>query len=76
MIQMVETSDVRLSHTRLYYLRPPISYRFPAESRANELTYGRPNWFDRVEEEHKGCRENVALFDLSASAKLEIEVHN
>ena len=47
---------------------------FPAESQANELTYGRPNWFDRVEEEHKGCRENVALFDLSAFAKLEIEV--
>ena len=40
----------------------------------NELTYGRPNWFDRVKEEHLVCREKVALFDMSAFAKLEIEV--
>ena len=44
------------------------------ESRVNELTYGRPNWFDRVKEEHLACREKVALFDMSAFAKLEIEV--
>ena len=44
------------------------------ESPVNELTYGRPNWFDRVKEEHKACRENVALFDLSSLAKLEVEV--
>ena len=47
---------------------------FPLESRENELTYGRPNWFDRVKEEHLTCREKVALFDMSAFAKLEIEV--
>ena len=40
----------------------------------NELTYGRSNWFDRVKDEHLACRENVALFDMSAFAKLEIEV--
>ena len=38
------------------------------------MTYGRPNWFDRVKEEHLACREKVALFDMSAFAKLEIEV--
>ena len=48
------------------------------ESQVNELTYGRPNWFDRVKVEHLACREKVALFDMSAFAKLEIEVphHN
>ena len=47
----------------------------PIESPVNELTYGRPNWFDRVREEHTSCRDRVALFDLSAFAKLEVEVH-
>ena len=44
------------------------------ESPVNELSYGRPNWFDRVKEEHEACRENVALFDMSAFTKLEVEV--
>ena len=48
--------------------------KFLAESRENELSFGRPNWFNRVKEEHLACRENVALFDLSAVAKLEIKV--
>ena len=47
---------------------------FPLESRENELTYGQPNWFDRVKEEHLACRKKVALFDMSAFAKIEIEV--
>ena len=41
----------------------------------NELSFSHSNWFDRVKEEHKACRENVALFDLSAFAKLEVEVN-
>ena len=44
------------------------------ESPVNELSFGRSNWFDRVKEEHNACRENVALFDLSAYAKLEVQV--
>ena len=44
------------------------------ESSVNELSFGRSNWFDRVKEEHNACREDVALFDLSAFAKLEVEV--
>ena len=44
------------------------------ESPVNELSFGRSNWFDRVKEEHNACREDVALFDLSAFAKLEVEV--
>ena len=45
-----------------------------AASRENELSFGRPNWFNRVKEEHTACRENVALFDMSAFVKLEVEV--
>ena len=42
--------------------------------RINENTFGRPNWFGQVEEEHNACRNNVALFDMSAFSKFEIEV--
>ena len=42
--------------------------------RVNENTFGRPNWFNNVKEEHNACRNNVALFDMSAFAKFEIEV--
>ncbi len=32
-------------------------------------SFGRPNWFDAVGEEHRACRERVALFDASSFAK-------
>ena len=35
-------------------------------------TFGRPNWFDYVGEEHRACRENVVLFDQSSFAKYEV----
>ena len=38
------------------------------------MSFGQPNWFNRVKEEHLACRENVALFDMSAFVKLEVEV--
>ncbi len=44
------------------------------DERVNSKTFGRPNWFDRVRDEHLACRNNVALFDMSAFAKFEIEV--
>jgi sarcosine dehydrogenase len=31
--------------------------------------FGRPNWFEAVGEEHRGCRERVALFDATSFAK-------
>jgi sarcosine dehydrogenase len=31
--------------------------------------FGRPNWFEAVGEEHRACRERVALFDASSFAK-------
>ena len=44
------------------------------ESRVNENTFGKPNWFDRTCEEHLACREAVAMFDLTSFSKFEIEV--
>ena len=34
-----------------------------------EYSYGRQNWFEYSAQEHKACRENVALFDQSSFAK-------
>jgi 4-methylaminobutanoate oxidase (formaldehyde-forming) len=32
-------------------------------------SFGRPNWFEAVGEEHRACRERAALFDASSFAK-------
>ncbi len=37
-----------------------------------EYTYGRPNWFDAVREEHLAARRAVAVFDLSSFSKVEV----
>ncbi|MFQ5856905.1 MAG: FAD-dependent oxidoreductase [Anaerolineae bacterium] len=34
--------------------------------------WGRPAYFDRVDEEHRAAREQVALFDLSSFGKIEL----
>lgn len=34
--------------------------------------YGRQNWFGRVGEEHRACREGLALFDETSFAKFEL----
>ena len=34
--------------------------------------FGRPNWFEAVAEEHRACRERVALFDATSFAKFEV----
>ncbi len=47
---------------------------FTADERVNSKTFGRPNWFDHVKEEHLACRNSVALFDMSTFAKFEVEV--
>ncbi len=46
----------------------------PAGSRPEyAYSWGRPNWFDAVAEEHRAARETVALFDLSSFAKVRVE---
>jgi len=35
-------------------------------------SFGRQNWFAHVGEEHRACRERVALFDQSSFAKFEL----
>ena len=38
--------------------------------------FGRPNWFEAVGEEHRACRERVALFDASSFAKFLLLGHD
>ena len=39
-------------------------------------SFGRPNWFEAVGEEHRACRERVALFDASSFAKFLLVGHD
>ena len=39
----------------------------------DEYSYGRPNWFDAVGEEHRATRDSVAVFDQSSFAKLVVK---
>ena len=43
----------------------------PAEARY-EYTYRRQNWFDHSADEHRACRDEVALFDLTSFAKFDV----
>jgi 4-methylaminobutanoate oxidase (formaldehyde-forming) len=36
-------------------------------------TFGRPDWFPYWEAEHKACRENVALFEMSFMSKFLVQ---
>jgi sarcosine dehydrogenase len=38
----------------------------------DHYTYGRQNWFPHVGEEHRACRERVALFDQTSFAKFSL----
>ena len=38
----------------------------------DDYSFGRQNWFSHVGEEHRACRERVALFDQSSFAKFEL----
>jgi 4-methylaminobutanoate oxidase (formaldehyde-forming) len=38
-----------------------------------ELTFERPQWFDRVADEHWAARENMAIFDQSTLGKLLVQ---
>ncbi len=41
----------------------------PGTEPKDEYSYGRQNWFDAVGEEHRACRERVAVFDQTSFAK-------
>ena len=43
----------------------------PAEAHY-QYTYARPNWFEHTAAEHRACREDVALFDLSSFATFTV----
>jgi 4-methylaminobutanoate oxidase (formaldehyde-forming) len=45
----------------------------PGETVSEELTFGRPGWFDRVASEHRAVREAVAIFDQSSFGKLLVQ---
>jgi len=40
---------------------------------ADRLTWGRPNWFPWWEEEHRACREDVILMDMSFMGKFLVQ---
>ncbi len=45
----------------------------PGVDARDELTFGVPNWFDHVGNEHRLAREGVVLIDQSSFSKFEIE---
>lgn len=83
-LQMATGRDVRRTplHDRLRELGAAFGelngweranwYGEPGSTPVYEYSYGRPNWFERVGEEHRAAREAVALFDLSSFGKLEV----
>ena len=52
------------------------SHALNIECADNSFTFGKMNYFESQMEEHLACRQNVALFDLTAFAKLEVKVRN
>ena len=44
----------------------------PGVDASDVYSYGRQNWFAQVGEEHRACRERVALFDQTSFAKYEL----
>jgi glycine cleavage system aminomethyltransferase T/glycine/D-amino acid oxidase-like deaminating enzyme len=47
-------------------------YEEPGAAAEVVYSYHRASWFDRVAEEHRAARENIAIFDLSPFAKIEV----
>ena len=45
----------------------------PGVDARDVYSYGRQNWFAQVGEEHRACRERVALFDQTSFAKYELQ---
>ena len=49
-------------------------HKYSVECAGNSLTFSKMNYFESQREEHLACRQNLALFDLTAFAKLEVKV--
>jgi 4-methylaminobutanoate oxidase (formaldehyde-forming) len=44
-----------------------------AEAKVEEYTWGRQNWFEYLAAEHKACRENVILMDVTSMSKFLVQ---
>jgi len=44
-----------------------------AEAKVDQLSFGKMNWFPYWEKEHKACRENVILMDMSFMSKFFVQ---
>ncbi|XP_041376900.1 pyruvate dehydrogenase phosphatase regulatory subunit, mitochondrial-like isoform X2 [Gigantopelta aegis] len=44
-----------------------------ADEKVFKLTWGKPSWFESVQEEYWACKERVCLIDMSSFAKFEIK---
>jgi 4-methylaminobutanoate oxidase (formaldehyde-forming) len=51
----------------------PLWFAPPGVERKDELTFGLPNWFDHVGQEHRAVRDHVAVIDQSSFNKFELE---
>jgi len=43
------------------------------DAKVNKYTWGRQNWFQYLEAEHKACRENVILMDVTSMSKILVQ---
>ncbi|XP_041454472.1 pyruvate dehydrogenase phosphatase regulatory subunit, mitochondrial-like [Lytechinus variegatus] len=55
----------------VYYMNPANQEEFYDELQKG--TFGKPAWFDYVNEEYWACRESVCLMDMSSFSKFELE---
>jgi 4-methylaminobutanoate oxidase (formaldehyde-forming) len=58
--------------SKMGWERPNFFAPSPAHARI-EYGWGHQNWHPWVAQEHRACRENVALFDMSSFAKLLVK---
>ncbi|XP_035679214.1 pyruvate dehydrogenase phosphatase regulatory subunit, mitochondrial-like isoform X1 [Branchiostoma floridae] len=66
---------VKMGYERANWFSKPESDDFmdvPSGWRAGEGTYGKPPWFNAVQEEYMACRQNVAIMDMSSFTKFEV----
>lgn len=70
----------RLVNSQNAYMRDVSGYEAPGwyappgiEPVIEKETFGRPHWFPYWEAEHKACREDVALFEMSFMSKFLVQ---
>jgi 4-methylaminobutanoate oxidase (formaldehyde-forming) len=57
---------------RVLYFRPGKPWRMAGEDQ-RKWGWGKPPYFERIEQEHKATRERVCLFDLSSFGKIDLK---